>query len=138
MYYEMMQHLKRVLKNAKMKKVLHRFIESMDTVQWYDEQRRSWSNRVDAQADLALCCVHMALFSCCAMNESLYNNGYILEKAEAFLPKPALVNQKRCKCRCHKSRQDPFFQLKSTDIFLIFPQKHMLWVLIRSASVRHF
>ena len=31
-----------------------------------------------------------------------------------------------------------FFQLKSTDIFLIFPQKHMLWVLIRSASVRRF
>ena len=24
------------------------------------------------------------------------------------------------------------------NIFLISPQKHMLWVLIRSASVRHF
>ena len=24
------------------------------------------------------------------------------------------------------------------DIFLISPQKHMLWVLIRSASLRHF
>ena len=31
-----------------------------------------------------------------------------------------------------------FFQLKSTDIFLISPQKCMLWVLIRSTSVRHF
>ena len=31
-----------------------------------------------------------------------------------------------------------FFQSKSTDIFLISPQKHMLWVLIRSALVRRF
>ena len=31
-----------------------------------------------------------------------------------------------------------FFQSKSIDIFLISPRKHMLWVLIRSASARHF
>ena len=31
-----------------------------------------------------------------------------------------------------------FFQFKSIDIFLISPQKHMLWVLIRSPSLRHF
>ena len=31
-----------------------------------------------------------------------------------------------------------FFNQKNTDIFLISQQKHMLWVLIRSASVRRF
>ena len=31
-----------------------------------------------------------------------------------------------------------FFQSKSIDIFLISPQKHMLWVLIRNTSVRRF
>ena len=31
-----------------------------------------------------------------------------------------------------------FFQSKSINIFLISPQKHMLWVLIRSALPRHF
>ena len=30
-----------------------------------------------------------------------------------------------------------FFYLENADIFLISSQKHMLWVLIRSASVRH-
>ena len=29
-------------------------------------------------------------------------------------------------------------QPKSNDIFFISPCKHMLWVLIRSASMRHF
>ena len=31
-----------------------------------------------------------------------------------------------------------FFQSKSIDIFLTSPRKQMLWVLIRSASLRHF
>ena len=31
-----------------------------------------------------------------------------------------------------------FFQPKSSDTFLISPQKHILRVLIRSVSVRHF
>ena len=31
-----------------------------------------------------------------------------------------------------------FFHPKNADIFLISQQKHMLWVLIRSASVRRF
>ena len=30
------------------------------------------------------------------------------------------------------------FQLKSTDTFHIQPRKHMLWVLIRNASMTHF
>ena len=30
------------------------------------------------------------------------------------------------------------FHLKNADIFLISQQKHMLWVLIRSATVRRF
>ena len=30
------------------------------------------------------------------------------------------------------------FSTQNYDIFLISAQKHMLWVLIRSASVRHF
>ena len=31
-----------------------------------------------------------------------------------------------------------FFQSKSIDIVFISPQKHILWVLIGSASARHF
>ena len=31
-----------------------------------------------------------------------------------------------------------FFQIKSTDIFLISSQKHLLWVLVRSASAGCF
>ena len=30
------------------------------------------------------------------------------------------------------------FSPESIDVFLISPRKHMLWVLIRSASMRHF
>ena len=37
-----------------------------------------------------------------------------------------------------KALDKMFFESKSIDIFLTFPQKHMLWVLIRSASVRRF
>ena len=40
--------------------------------------------------------------------------------------------------RLHCSLDKMFFRSKNIDIFLISPRKHMLWVLIRSASVRCF
>ena len=38
----------------------------------------------------------------------------------------------------HSNRSGIFFRPKNADIFLISPQKRMLWVLITSASLRHF
>ena len=54
-------------------------------------------------------------------------------------PRSALFVQTLCSDCCWLAPHHTLlFHLKNIDIFLISPRKHMLWVLIRSASLRHF
>ena len=97
-------------------------------------QQRPRSDCADAQADLGLCCpqTFKAHLSHIEMTEgwwwmALCNKApYSHEVNSTFSGFTALVKALF------------FFQSKSIDIFLISPRKHMLWVLIRSASPRRF
>ena len=92
----------------------------------HNAQYRVWSHCVDIQPDLSLCWTNVIryIFSPRGsyLSEALYfwNAFFALYFARKLSSNKAL------------------FQTKTTDIFLISPWKHMLWVLIRSASLRHF
>ena len=63
-----------------------------------------------------------------AKNEiNLFNNHVLIVAPVTFAPAGAMTPS-----------AEFLFLPNSIDIFLISPQKHILWVLIRSASPRHF
>ena len=60
-----------------------------------------------------------------------------IEKLERDTVNKQATLEQVIRLRKHSSRQGFFFQMQSTDIYFISPQKHTFWVLIGSVLLRH-
>ena len=102
--------------------------DRLDREKWIIE----WKKKKDGEKDVATVITGTNILVVTWENV-LYVRGLV---EEAYLMEFSLVlHQNIC---CYIATDKAFFHPKNADIFLISPQKHMLWVLIRSASVRHF
>ena len=91
------------------------------------------------------CCIFLPIIT--YFNSSYFREALLAEMGVAlkqdggtigvFTPKKVCF-MGFCTSRLYCYRKDAFFPSKSKDIFLISTQKHMLWVLIRSVSVKYF